>query len=90
MRISVLVVAVSIVTTAFVHSDVAAQSAGAEQSSAVMFDINFEKLKKSKLASTLGIQHQQVSPKLNLCRPVKCRSIFMLVCSSRMRWVRTK
>ena len=58
MRISVLVVAVSIVTTAFVHSDVAAQSAGAEQSSAVMFDINFEKLKKSKLASTLGIQDQ--------------------------------
>lgn len=58
MRISVLAVVVAMVTTVFVHSDVAAQSAGDEQSSAVMFDINFEKLKNSKLASTLGIEAQ--------------------------------
>lgn len=58
MRISVLAAVMAMVTMAFVQSDATAQSASDQQNSAVMFDINFEKLKGSKLASTLGIEAQ--------------------------------
>ena len=58
MRISVLMAVVAIATSVNFQSDAAAQTVGDEQLSAVMFDINVEKLKSSKLASTLGIEGQ--------------------------------
>lgn len=58
MRISVLAMLIVVVTTACFHSDSMAQTVADEQRSAVMFDIDFTKLKNSELASTLGIDAQ--------------------------------
>ncbi len=61
MRISVLMTMVAMATMACFQSGVMAQSAGDQQQSAIMFDINFEKLKSSKLATTLGIEDKLAS-----------------------------
>ena len=58
MRISVLMTVVAIAASVSFQSDATAQSASDDQNSAVVFDINFEKLKSSKLATTLGIDAQ--------------------------------
>ena len=60
MRISVLVALAAVATTTSwcSNASVVAQSASKDQQSTVMFDINFAKLKSSKLATTLGIDAQ--------------------------------
>ncbi len=58
MRVSVLTVLAAFAVAVSFCFETNAQSIGDGQRSAVMFDINFTKLKKSELASTLGVDAQ--------------------------------